>query len=161
MADCYHASRRRYYENVTQGIQGICRKGERGRYGGRRHCRRRVREDRHIARQRRHHAARRRADRRDRLQQSLSPARREHLRHARRSGGRGRSGAQVRLVPLAGARFSDRFVRDLYFCKEDHGTRPEEGSSRGGRPKTKVCPYCKSEIAIDATRCPHCTSELP
>jgi large conductance mechanosensitive channel len=25
---------------------------------------------------------------------------------------------------------------------------------------TKVCPYCKSEIALDATRCPHCTSEL-
>ena len=28
-------------------------------------------------------------------------------------------------------------------------------------PKTKVCPYCKSEIAVDATRCPHCTSALP
>lgn len=27
-------------------------------------------------------------------------------------------------------------------------------------PTTKVCPYCKSEIAIDATRCPHCTSEV-
>ena len=27
-------------------------------------------------------------------------------------------------------------------------------------PTTKVCPYCKSEIHIDATRCPHCTSEL-
>ncbi len=27
-------------------------------------------------------------------------------------------------------------------------------------PTVKVCPYCKSEIAIDATRCPHCTSEL-
>ena len=27
-------------------------------------------------------------------------------------------------------------------------------------PTTKVCPYCKSEIPIDATRCPHCTSEL-
>ncbi len=25
---------------------------------------------------------------------------------------------------------------------------------------TKVCPYCKSEISIEATRCPHCTSEL-
>ena len=24
---------------------------------------------------------------------------------------------------------------------------------------TKICPYCKSEIAIDATRCPHCTSD--
>ncbi|RIE17372.1 large conductance mechanosensitive channel protein MscL, partial [Candidatus Cryosericum septentrionale] len=23
-----------------------------------------------------------------------------------------------------------------------------------------VCPFCKSEISIDATRCPHCTSEL-
>ena len=27
-------------------------------------------------------------------------------------------------------------------------------------PTTKVCPFCKTEIAIDATRCPHCTSEL-
>jgi large conductance mechanosensitive channel len=27
-------------------------------------------------------------------------------------------------------------------------------------PTTKVCPYCKSEIAIDAVRCPHCTSEV-
>lgn len=27
-------------------------------------------------------------------------------------------------------------------------------------PTTKNCPFCKSEIAIDATRCPHCTSEL-
>ncbi len=27
-------------------------------------------------------------------------------------------------------------------------------------PTTKKCPFCKSEIAIDAVRCPHCTSEL-
>jgi len=27
-------------------------------------------------------------------------------------------------------------------------------------PTTKVCPYCKSEISIDAVRCPNCTSEL-
>lgn len=26
---------------------------------------------------------------------------------------------------------------------------------------TKTCPFCKSEIDIEATRCPHCTSELP
>ncbi len=26
--------------------------------------------------------------------------------------------------------------------------------------KTKDCPYCKSEIALDATRCAHCTSEV-
>ena len=27
-------------------------------------------------------------------------------------------------------------------------------------PTTKKCPYCLSEIAIEATRCPHCTSHL-
>ena len=27
-------------------------------------------------------------------------------------------------------------------------------------PTTKVCPHCRSEIDIKATRCPHCTSEL-
>lgn len=27
-------------------------------------------------------------------------------------------------------------------------------------PKTKKCPFCKSEIHIEAVRCPHCTSEL-
>ena len=27
-------------------------------------------------------------------------------------------------------------------------------------PTTKVCPFCKSEISIEATRCPHCTSLL-
>ncbi len=28
-------------------------------------------------------------------------------------------------------------------------------------PTTKTCPFCCSEIPIDAVRCPHCTSELP
>lgn len=27
-------------------------------------------------------------------------------------------------------------------------------------PTTKKCPFCKSEISIEATRCPHCTSML-
>lgn len=27
-------------------------------------------------------------------------------------------------------------------------------------PTTKVCPFCKSEIDIAATRCPHCTSQI-
>ncbi len=28
------------------------------------------------------------------------------------------------------------------------------------QPTDKTCPYCKSKIAIDATRCPYCTSDL-
>ena len=27
-------------------------------------------------------------------------------------------------------------------------------------PTKKTCPFCKSEISIEATRCPHCTSEI-
>ncbi|MBQ4036661.1 MAG: large conductance mechanosensitive channel protein MscL [Clostridia bacterium] len=27
-------------------------------------------------------------------------------------------------------------------------------------PTTKTCPFCKSEIALDAVRCPHCTSQI-
>ena len=34
--------------------------------------------------------------------------------------------------------------------------KPEEPAA----PTTKVCPYCKSEIDLAATNCPHCTSEV-
>lgn len=27
-------------------------------------------------------------------------------------------------------------------------------------PETKLCPYCRSEIDVEASRCPHCTSQL-
>lgn len=36
------------------------------------------------------------------------------------------------------------------------GEKPVEEAA----PTTKTCPFCKSEIAIDAMRCPHCTSEI-
>ena len=41
---------------------------------------------------------------------------------------------------------SDRFTRK----KEEEDVAPT----------AKICPFCKSEIDIDASRCPHCTSEL-
>lgn len=37
--------------------------------------------------------------------------------------------------------------------------RPEE-APEPSVPKIKRCPYCFSEIAIEASRCPNCTSEL-
>jgi large conductance mechanosensitive channel len=36
----------------------------------------------------------------------------------------------------------------------------EEAEAPAPAPTTKVCPFCKSEIAIDATKCPHCTSDV-
>lgn len=39
------------------------------------------------------------------------------------------------------------------------GKKKEEEAAEE-EPTTKVCPYCKSEIAIDATKCAHCTSDV-
>lgn len=36
----------------------------------------------------------------------------------------------------------------------------KKGEEAPAAPTTKTCPYCKSEIAIDATKCAHCTSEV-
>ena len=36
--------------------------------------------------------------------------------------------------------------------------RPEP--EKPAAPTTKKCPYCMSEISIEATRCPNCTSSL-
>ena len=38
------------------------------------------------------------------------------------------------------------------------GKKEEEAVEEA--PTTKICPFCKSEISIDATRCAHCTSEV-
>lgn len=38
--------------------------------------------------------------------------------------------------------------------------KKEEEAVAEAAPTTKTCPFCKSEIAIEATRCAHCTSEL-
>ena len=37
-----------------------------------------------------------------------------------------------------------------------HGKEPQGESE----PTTKDCPYCLSEIPLQASRCPHCTSQL-
>ena len=38
--------------------------------------------------------------------------------------------------------------------------KKEETPAALPAPTTQKCPYCCSEIPIEATRCPHCTSEL-
>lgn len=38
--------------------------------------------------------------------------------------------------------------------------KEEEAPAAPAEPTEKECPYCLSKIAIKATRCPHCTSQL-
>ena len=46
-------------------------------------------------------------------------------------------------------------VRTMNKISDKYGKKEEPAA-----PTTKKCPYCKSDIALDATRCPHCTSQL-
>lgn len=46
-------------------------------------------------------------------------------------------------------------VKAMNTASEKFGHKEEETA-----PDTKECPYCKSKIAIAATRCPQCTSVL-
>ncbi len=43
---------------------------------------------------------------------------------------------------------------------EEAKKKAAEAAAEPAAPTTKICPFCKSEIPIEATRCPHCTSEL-
>ena len=45
-------------------------------------------------------------------------------------------------------------IRSINRMKREEEAPPAE-------PTTKECPYCLSTIPIKATRCAHCTSELP
>lgn len=36
----------------------------------------------------------------------------------------------------------------------------ENKSVEQAQPTTKTCPYCKSEVHIEAVKCPHCTSAI-
>ena len=51
------------------------------------------------------------------------------------------------------------FVKLMNKMTESMVKKPQEEAPVA--PTTKVCPYCKSEIAIEATKCAFCTSEQP
>ncbi len=40
------------------------------------------------------------------------------------------------------------------------GKKKEEPAEEAA-PTTKICPFCKSEIPVDAVKCCHCTSDIP
>ncbi len=51
-------------------------------------------------------------------------------------------------------------VKGLNKLREE-SAKKAAAEAAAAAPATKVCPFCKSEIPVDATRCPHCTSEQP
>ena len=53
-------------------------------------------------------------------------------------------------------------VRAIRKAEEKAAEMKKKEEAPAEEPKQpRLCPYCKQEVADDATRCPHCTSELP
>ena len=52
-------------------------------------------------------------------------------------------------------------IRSLRKAEEKAKAKKKEEEAPAPEKKPRLCPYCKQEVADDATRCPHCTSELP
>ena len=77
--------------------------------------------------------------------------------------------AEVNGSPIAYGKFITAIINFLIIAfvlftiikavnkMQEVAKKPEEEEAA---PTTKMCPYCKSEISIEATRCPHCTSQL-
>lgn len=40
------------------------------------------------------------------------------------------------------------------------GSKKKKVDEEPAAPTTKICPFCRSEIDIEATKCPHCTSDV-
>ena len=52
-------------------------------------------------------------------------------------------------------------VKTINKVSEIGKKKEEEEAPAPAEPTTKVCPFCKSEISIEAVKCPHCTSDIP
>jgi large conductance mechanosensitive channel len=48
----------------------------------------------------------------------------------------------------------------LFVVKPMNALAARRAGAADGEPTTKSCPYCASDIAVAATRCPMCTSQL-
>jgi large conductance mechanosensitive channel len=64
----------------------------------------------------------------------------------------------IKAVNIASRRSKERLEKlSAKIPKKGKKAATEEAEAE---PETKLCPFCYTEIAFKATRCPHCTSEL-
>ena len=61
----------------------------------------------------------------------------------------------IQLAPL------DWDQRHAFNVNAFVGQKSWGGNVISAEPTKKTCTFCQTEIPIKATRCPHCTSELP
>lgn len=65
----------------------------------------------------------------------------------------------IKAVNVASKRSKERLEK-LSAKIPKKGKKSSKNDADEAEPETKLCPFCYTEIAYKATRCPHCTSEL-
>ena len=65
----------------------------------------------------------------------------------------------IKAVNVASKRSKERLEK-LSAKIPKKGKKSSKKDDDETEPETKLCPFCLTEIAYKATRCPHCTSEL-
>jgi large conductance mechanosensitive channel len=48
----------------------------------------------------------------------------------------------------------------FFIIRGANALQKQEPAPKPAAPTTKVCPFCKTDIPIEAVRCPNCTSQL-
>ena len=76
---------------------------------------------------------------------------------------KGNEATKVDLGSFISAILNFLIIAFIVFCIMKSANKAREIASKKEEeaPTTKICPFCKSEIDIEATKCPHCTSDIP
>ena len=76
------------------------------------------------------------------------------------NGGTGFAGSLISFAAVLVEFILTALVLFLIIKAMNHAKKLTKKPEAPATPTTKKCPFCCSEIAIEATRCPNCTSEL-
>ena len=55
---------------------------------------------------------------------------------------------------------ADRAEAGVKQAEKVEKAKQAKAAEEAAAPAEKTCPFCRSTIAVEATRCPHCTSHL-
>ena len=66
----------------------------------------------------------------------------------------------IKIITTAEKKSKEKLEKLANMAGKKVGLKNKKEETPAEEPTTKLCPYCYTEIAFKATRCPHCTTKL-
>ena len=66
----------------------------------------------------------------------------------------------IKIITTAEKKSKEKLEKLANMAGKKVGLKGKSDEEAPVEPTTKLCPYCYTEIAFKATRCPHCTTKL-